>query len=104
MAIDKALVEARKRRIAGEASDTPAIIAKLYSKKYFARVGHNVNLLARSLLLRGMMSYRVDGNVDGAIADFRAASELTKEFDRALEGIEKSDPQNPSSDVIVAPF
>lgn len=88
MAMDANLIEARKKRISGEISDTPGILGSLYAKKDFARVAHNVDMIARSLLLRGMMSYRVDKDVNAALADFRAACKLTDEFDRALKGIE----------------
>jgi hypothetical protein len=94
MAVDKALFEARKKRIAAEVRDTPSIIAKLYARKDFSRVGHNVNLIARAILLRGMMNHRVAGDIASAVADFRAASALTKDFDPAVEGIDKSGPQS----------
>ena len=92
MTTAKELIQARRKRIADELNDTPGILAKLYSRQDFARIGHNVDLMARSLLLRGMMSYRIEDDVKAAFSDFQASCELTKEFDRAIKGIQGGEP------------
>ncbi len=88
--MDKKLIESRYKRIADELRDTPGILEKLYFKKDFARVGHNVDVMARSLLLRAMMKWRVEDDTDSARADLRCASQLSLELDRALAGIREN--------------
>jgi len=102
--IDRSLVEARRRRIKAQLDDLPGILAKLYAKKDFARVGHNVDLLARALLLRGMTAYRTEQDAKGALADFQAACDLTKEFDRSLKSIRESPPDSRAGYLDIADF
>jgi hypothetical protein len=80
----------RRKLIEHELATTPGILEELYAKQGYRQAGHNVDLIARALLQRGMMAARVEGDFQSARADFARASGLTREFDRALEGIRQS--------------
>jgi hypothetical protein len=90
MASDNNLIEARRKRIGHSISAMPGILEQVYARGDFRTIGHNVDVNSRSLLERGMMSARLDGDFQSARSDFALAAGLTREFDRALEGIRQS--------------
>jgi hypothetical protein len=104
MIVDQTLIAARRKRIADEISDASGILAQVYAKKDFRRVGYNIHSLGRSVLLRGMMAQRVDGDAGAALSDFRIGVQGTQEFEKALEAIAKSAPPVISADLDVAAF
>jgi len=104
MVIDEALIAGRKKRIADAIADAPGILEQVYARKDFRRVGHNVDVLDRSILLRGMMAQRLQRDADAALADFRLAAEWTREFDKALDAIRNSAPPLISADLDIAAF
>jgi len=90
MANDKNFIAGRRKRIDHEVSAHPGILEKVYAKGDYRRVGLNIDSISRSLLQRGMMSARVDGDFQSARADFALAADWTREFDRALEAVRQS--------------
>jgi hypothetical protein len=90
MAIDQNLIAASRKLIDHEVTSLPGILEKVYAKGDYRRVGFNVDLISRSLLQRGMMSARVDGDFQSARAAFAQAAGWTREFDRALEAVRQS--------------
>ncbi len=87
MAIDRKFTAGRRERIDHEVTTHPRILENVYAKGDFRRVGLNTDMLSRSLLQRGMMSARVDGDFQSARADFTLAADWTRELDRALEAV-----------------
>jgi hypothetical protein len=90
MASDKDHLEANRKLINDSIAAMPAILDQVYAKGDFRRVGFNVDVESRSLLQLGMMNARVAGDFASARSDFARAAGLTREFDRALEGIRQS--------------
>ncbi|HEY0803168.1 MAG TPA: hypothetical protein VGD54_20200 [Steroidobacteraceae bacterium] len=85
-----ALVAGRRKRIEHGLNQLPLTLQILYARSDLARVGHNIDSTTRSLLQRGMMSARIDGDFKAARADFTQAAQLSREFDRALTASRES--------------
>jgi hypothetical protein len=90
MAIDKNSGAGHRQLIDHEVASLPGILEKVYAKGDYRRVGLNIDLISRSLLQRGMMSARIEGDFQSARADFALAAGWTREFDRALEALRQS--------------
>ena len=87
---EQSAIEARRKLIDDSMAAMPGILAQVYAKGDFRRVGFNIDGKSRLLLQRAMMSARVDGDFQSARGDFALAAGLTREFDRALEGVRQS--------------
>jgi hypothetical protein len=90
MVIDKKFIAGRRQLIDHEVATHPGILEKVYAKGDYRRIGLNIDMISRSLLQRGMMSARVEGDFQSARADFVLAAGFTREFDRALEAVRQS--------------
>jgi hypothetical protein len=84
------MIEGRRKQIAQSIEALPGILEQVYAKGAFRTIGSNVDSHSRSLLQRGMMSARIDGDFRSARRDFALAAASTREFDRALEGVRQS--------------
>lgn len=89
MSTDPKFVEQRATTIEQQLAAFPGILANVYAKKDFRRIGYVVDSMTRILLQRGMMSARMLGNTTAARADFARAAALTLEIDRALEFVRR---------------
>jgi hypothetical protein len=85
MPTDSKFVEQRAASIEQQLETLPGILAHVYAKKDFRRIGYVVESMNRILLQRGMMTARILGDFARARADFARAASLTVELDRALE-------------------
>jgi hypothetical protein len=85
MSTDARFVEQRAATIEQQLATLPGILANVYAKKDFRRIGYVVDSMTRILLQRGMMAARIQGDFTAARADFARAAALTLEIDRALE-------------------
>ena len=88
--MDKNVTSGLRQSIDHQVTTHPKILENVYAKGDFRRVGLNTDMLARSLLQRGMMSARLNGDFQSARADFALAAGWTQEFDRALEAVRQS--------------
>jgi hypothetical protein len=87
---DVSIIDGRRKQISDSIAVMPEIIAKVYAKGDFRRIGFNVESAVRLLFQRAMMSARVDGDFQSARRDFALAASFIPEFERALDQIRQS--------------